>query len=89
MKILNKTNLKWWGNDKSETWVYKQKDDWLMIKPKKETKFVGALPRRQKEKTTRGPNIFKTFWASSLIGAGIGFGLFSLVAVYLLIKNAL
>ena len=82
--------MKWWGNDRSETWVYKQGNDWWMMKPSR--KIKDARPRPQNKKRTEEEQQ-KVNWRqvllSSLFGALIGAGAFFLFLTYFLIKNAL
>lgn len=82
--------MKWWGNDKSETWVYKQGNDWWMMKPSR--KIKDARPRPQNKKRTeeeRQKVNWRQVLLSSLFGALIGTGAFFLFLTYFLIKNAL
>jgi len=83
MKILNKNNLKWWGNQKSEVWAFKQNGDWYLIKNKQN--------EPQELKKQKSQDLDKINWgqivASSLIGAALAVGGFFLFLTFILLKN--
>tara|TARA_X000001382_G_C3139769_1_gene169160 strand:+ start:200 stop:457 length:258 start_codon:yes stop_codon:yes gene_type:complete len=83
MKILNKKNLKWWGDQKSEVWAFKQNGDWYLIKNKQN--------EPQELKKQKSQDLGKINWgqivASSLIGAALAVGGFFLFLTFILLKN--
>ncbi len=84
MKILNKNNVKWWGNEKSETWAFKENGDWYLIKPPKKQS-------KSKHKGSVSEENYKINWRqfalSCLIGGILGFSAFCLFLTYILLKN--
>ena len=85
MKILNKTNLKWWGDNRSETWAYKKDGDWWVVKADKNK---DSAPRREKELKAEKQIDWRKAFVASLAGAVLGLGFFCLFLMYLLMKNA-
>ncbi len=86
MKIINKENIKWWGNQESETWAYKENGDWYLLKSNKQSKSKG---KAKVKKSSKEPQInWKQLAFSCVIGAWTAACIFGLSLTYLLLKNA-
>ena len=84
MKIINKESIKWWGNQKSETWAYKQNGNWYLIKPRPKQN----PPSKNKKELDTHRVDWKKIAISCVAGAWIGACAFCLFLAYLLLKNA-
>ena len=85
MKIIHKENIKWWGSQKGETWAFKQRGDWYLLRPKK----TKSAPKETKTKLTQPQINWRQLAIFCVTGAIIGFAAFSLFLTYILLKNAL